>query len=333
MIFDVAQPLFATIDPEEFYMPADPHAHGYHQPVLLSEVVEHIAPEAGKIVVDCTLGGGGHSEAFLQAGARVIGIDQDPEALAHSKERLESYGDQFTAVQASYHEIESVLRKLGISSVDAILADLGVSSHQLDTPERGFSFQRDGALDMRMSPLNPVTAADLVNTASEEQLSTIFRDLGDEPAARRVAARIVRERVAVPFTHTLQLAEFISTVIPKKSRVHPATRVFQALRIAVNREMEVLEAGLDAFTRVVAPGGRIAIITFHSGEDRRVKHFFKDRAVEFVDRPEWPEPRKNPLYQFRLITNRPVVAGELEQRTNPRSRSAKLRVAERISQN
>ena len=128
------------------------------------------------------------TEALLQAGARVIGIDQDPEALAHAKERLEDYGDQFTAVQASYHEIESVLRNLGILSVDAILADLGVSSHQLDTPERGFSFQRDGALDMRMSPLNPVTAADLVNTASEEQLSTIFRDLGDEPAARRVAA-------------------------------------------------------------------------------------------------------------------------------------------------
>ncbi len=333
MIFDTAHPFSVTIEPEEFFMPADPHSHGYHLPVLLSEVVEHVAPAPGKIVADCTLGGGGHSEALLQAGARVIGIDQDPEALLHASQRLACYGDLFTPVQASYHEIESVLQTLGIAHVDAILADLGVSSHQLDTPERGFSFQRDGALDMRMSPLNPITAADLVNTASEEQLSIIFRDLGDEPAARRVAARIVRERVNTPFTHTLQLAEFISTVIPKRSRIHPATRVFQALRIAVNRELEVLEAGLDAFTRAIAPGGRIALITFHSGEDRRVKHFFKDRAVEFIDRPEWPSQRKNPLYQFRLMTNRAVVAGELEQRTNPRSRSAKLRVAERLAHN
>lgn len=314
-------------------MPADPHAHGYHLPVLLNEVVEHLEPAPGRIVVDCTVGGGGHSEAFLQAGARVIGIDQDPEALKHARQRLACYGDLFTPVQASYHEIGSVLRNLGIEQVDSILADLGVSSHQLDTPSRGFSFQRDGSLDMRMSPLNPVTAADLLNTASEDQLATIFRELGDEPAARRVAARIIRERSTTPFTHTLQLAETVSSVIPKRSRVHPATRVFQALRIAVNRELEVLEAGLDAFTRAIAPGGRVALITFHSGEDRRVKHFFKDRAVEFLDRPEWPAPRKNPLFQYRLITNRPVVACEPEQRANPRSRSAKLRVAERLPQN
>ena len=311
-------------------MPADLHAHGYHLPIMLSEVIEHLDPQPGKVFVDCTLGGGGHSEALLQAGARVIGIDQDPEALAHSRARLACFGGQFTAVQASYHEIEAVLRSLDIEHVAGVLADLGVSSHQLDTPERGFSFQRDGTLDMRMSPLNPVTAADLVNTATEEQLATIFRELGDEPAARRVAARIVRERSKTPFTHTLQFAEVVAGVIPKKSRVHPATRVFQALRIAVNRELEVLEAGLAAFSRVLAPLGRVAIITFHSGEDRRVKHYLKERAAEFTDRPEWPAPRKNPLYSFRLISNRAIVAGELEQRTNPRSRSAKLRVAERL---
>ena len=333
MTFESFQPLPATLEPEEFLMPVDLHARGYHLPIMLSEVVDYLAPKPGKVLVDCTLGGGGHSEALLQAGARVIGIDQDPEALEHARQRLACFGGMFEPVQANFHEIESVLRRLGIEKVDGILADLGVSSHQLDTPERGFSFQRDGALDMRMSPLNPVTAADIVNTATEEQLATIFRELGDEPAARRVAARIVRERAKEPFTHTLQFAEVVSSVIPKRSRVHPATRVFQALRIAVNRELEVLEAGLEAFCRVLAPSGRLAMITFHSGEDRRVKHFLKQRSVEFTDRPEWPSARKNPLYILRLITNRAVIAGELEQRSNPRSRSAKLRVAERLSTN
>lgn len=333
MIFELSQPLSETIAPEEFLMPVDSHASGYHLPVMLREVLELLQPAPGKVVVDCTLGGGGHSQAMLESGARVIGIDQDPDALAFASERLAEFGDRFTAVQASFHEIEDVLRTLGLSKVDAILADLGVSSYQLDTASRGFSFQRDGALDMRMSPLNPVTAATLVNTADEEELAKIFRDYGDEPAARRVAARIVRERAQAPFTHTLQLADMVSSVIPKKSRIHPATRVFQALRIAVNREYEVLEAGLSAFTRAVAPGGRVGLITFQSGEDKRVKHYFKDHALEFLDRPEWPAPRKNPFYQFRIVTNKPVVAGELEQRTNPRSRSAKLRVAERLSIN
>jgi 16S rRNA (cytosine1402-N4)-methyltransferase len=333
MIYELSQPTCEIMEPEELLMPAEPCASGYHLPVLLAEVVALLEPREGKTVVDCTLGGGGHSEAMLAAGARVVGIDQDPEALAYASQRLAAYGDRFTAVQASFHEIEDVLRSLGLENVDAILADLGVSSHQLDTAERGFSFQRDGALDMRMSPLNPVTAATLVNTADEEELVRIFRDYGDEAAARRVAARIVRERVQAPFTHTLQLADAVASVIPKKSRIHPATRVFQALRIAVNREYEVLEAALAAFTRAVAPGGRVGVITFHSGEDKRVKHYFKDHALEFLDRPEWPAPRKNPFYQYKVITNRPVVAGDEEQNTNPRSRSAKLRVAERLPQN
>ena len=333
MIFELSQPLSEPIAPEEFLMPVESHASGYHLPVMLREVLELLVPGVGKVVVDCTLGGGGHSEALLESGARVVGIDQDPEALAFASERLAKYGDRFTAVQANFHEIEEVLRKLGLDKADAILADLGVSSHQLDTASRGFSFQRDGALDMRMSPLNPVTAATLVNTADEEELAKIFREFGDEPASRRVAARIVRERAQAPFTHTLQLADTVSSVIPKKSRIHPATRVFQALRIAVNREYEVLEAGLAAFTRAIAAGGRVGLITFQSGEDKRVKHYFKDRAAEFIDRPEWPTARKNPDYHFRIITNKPVVAGELEQRINPRSRSAKLRVAERLPNN
>jgi 16S rRNA (cytosine1402-N4)-methyltransferase len=311
-------------------MPADPHARGYHLPVLLAETVSLLEPAPGRIFVDGTLGGGGHTEALLQAGATVVAIDQDPEALAHCAERLSVYGERFRPVQASYHEVASVLDQLGIEQVDGALLDLGVSSHQLDTPSRGFSFMNDGPLDMRMSPTGPVTASDLVNTASEDQLARIFREYGEEPAARRVAARLVKERAVVPFTHTLQFADLVASVIPRKGRSHPATRIFQALRIAVNRELEVLSAGLAAFTDRLAPGARFGVITFHSLEDRATKVFFKERAVEWLDRPEWPAPRRNPAYLFKLITNRPVIATDAEQKSNPRSRSAKLRVVERI---
>jgi 16S rRNA (cytosine1402-N4)-methyltransferase len=171
MIFEVAHPISEIIEPEELLMSVDPNAHGYHLPVLLREVIEHLAPGPGKVMVDCTLGGGGHSEALLESGARVIGIDQDPDALAHAGQRLSSYGEMFTAVQASFHEIEDVLRSLGVDRVDGILADLGVSSYQLDTASRGFSFQRDGALDMRMSPSNPVTESSATLVTSRRRVA------------------------------------------------------------------------------------------------------------------------------------------------------------------
>lgn len=324
----------ATIEPalefEDFTMTADPNSPGYHEPVLLKEVVEYLQPGPRRILFDGTLGGGGHTRAFLDAGATVVSTDQDPEAIAAASAELGGYEGRFFPRKANFADVDRVLAGLGIGELHGALLDLGVSSHQLDTPERGFSFQRDGLLDMRMAPDSPLSAADLVNTSSEEELARIFRELGDEPAARRIAARIVRERSNAPFTHTLQLADLVSNVIPRKGRIHPATRVFMGLRLAVNRELEMLATALDAITARLAPGGRLAVISFHSGEDRIVKTFMKERSVEWLDRPEWPSPRRNPLHLFRLLTPRPLVATAAEQKTNPRSRSAKLRVAERL---
>jgi 16S rRNA (cytosine1402-N4)-methyltransferase len=305
-------------------------AYEYHESVLLAETVKLLAPAPGRVIVDGTLGGGGHAAALLAAGARVIGLDQDPEALAFAGKRLAGTGGDFQAMRSSFAKIGEALDPLGIRLVDGVLLDLGVSSRQLDAPERGFSFMRDGPLDMRMDPANPISAADLVNTMGGEQLERIFRAYGEEPAARKVAARLVRDRLVRPFTTTLQLAESVESVLPRRGRTHPATRIFQALRIAVNRELDVLAEGLEQITKRLAPGGRFAVVTFHSLEDRIVKTFFKARTAEFIDRPEWPAPRPNPLHVFKAVTGKPVIASEAEQRANPRSRSAKLRVVERI---
>lgn len=303
----------------------------YHEPVLLEETVSALAPEAGKIIVDGTLGGGGHSGALLARGATVIAIDQDPAALAYAGKRLVEFGDLFKPVRGSFADATALLDELGVAKINGALLDLGVSSHQLDTPERGFSFQAEGPLDMRLDPNGPITAADLVNTMSGEQLERIFREFGEEPAARKVAVKLTRERMVKPFTTTLELAEAVESVIPRRSGTHPATRVFQALRIAVNRELEVLEQGLAQLTARLAPGGIFAVITFHSLEDRIVKTFFKHRCTEWLDRPEWPEPRRNPDHVFQAITRKPVVASAAEQRRNPRSRSAKLRVVKKLT--
>jgi 16S rRNA (cytosine1402-N4)-methyltransferase len=304
-------------------------SYEYHETVLQAEAVELLAAQPGRIIVDGTLGGGGHAAALLAAGARVIGLDQDPEAIAFARQRL---GDaaEFTAVRSSFAKAGDVLDSLGITTIDGALLDLGVSSRQLDAPERGFSFMHEGPLDMRMDPSGPVSAADLVNTMSGDQLERVFRQLGEEPAARKVAAKLVRERMVRPFTTTRQLADAVEAVIPRRGRTHPATRIFQGLRIAVNRELEVLEEGLAALTARLAPGGRFAVLTFHSLEDRIVKTFFKEHSTPTIDRPEWPVARPNPKYIFKRITHKPIVASEAEQRANPRSRSAKLRVVERL---
>ncbi len=306
-------------------------ADEYHESVLLAEVVKLLAPAPGRVIVDGTLGGGGHSAALLAAGAQVIGMDQDPEALAFAEARLRERGENFRTVRSNFAEAGEALDALGIAQIDGALLDLGVSSQQLDAPERGFSFMHDGPLDMRMDPSAPINAADLVNTMAGDQLERIFRDFGEEPAARRIAARLVRDRMVRPFTTTKQLADAVEAVVPRHGRSHPATRVFQALRIAVNRELDVLAEGLAQFSQRLAPGGRFAVITFHSLEDRIVKVFFKARTTEFLDRPEWPAPRPNPDCIFKAVTRKPVIASEAEQRANPRSRSAKLRVVERIS--
>jgi 16S rRNA (cytosine1402-N4)-methyltransferase len=303
----------------------------FHTPVLLKQVLDVLAPRAGEIFVDCTLGGGGHTEALLEAGAHVIGLDQDPAALELTKEtRLHRFEAQLRPVRANFSRLGAVLDELHTPEVDGVLLDLGVSSWQLDTAARGFSFQREGPLDMRMDPDGPLTAADLVNTAPAAELARIFKEYGEEPNARRIAARLAAERMVHPFTTTMQLALAVEGVVPRRGRIHPATRVFQALRIAVNGELDALRSVLGQAAARLRPGGRLAVITFHSLEDRIVKEFFKLRLTPELDRPEWPQPRPNPDYIFRALTRKPVIATAEEQQSNPRSRSAKLRAVEKI---
>jgi 16S rRNA (cytosine1402-N4)-methyltransferase len=302
----------------------------YHRPVLVTEAVELLAPRAGALVVDATCGGGGHTEEILRTGADVLALDQDPDAIGHARERLTPYGGRVTLRQINFRKAGEVLDQLGVVGIGGALLDLGVSSRQLENAERGFSVMRNGPLDMRMDPRQELTAAEVVNSYTEEDLTRLFRDLGEEPAARRIASQLVKQRKATPFHDTLQLAKAVEKIVWRHGRRHPATQVFQALRMEVNDELGALEEGLRVLSARLESGARIAVITFHSLEDRIVKNFFRDRSREFLDRPEWPEPKPNPDFAFRLITSKPVEPGENEQRLNPRSRSAKLRVAEKI---
>jgi 16S rRNA (cytosine1402-N4)-methyltransferase len=302
----------------------------YHRPVLAAETVGLLAPQPGSVIVDGTCGGGGHSEALLRAGAELLALDQDPDALAFASARLKNFGSRVTLRQANFREAGRVLDELGIAQIGGALLDLGVSSRQLENAARGFSLVRNGPLDMRMDPRRELTAAEVVNSYTEEELTKIFRELGEEPAARRIASQIVKLRKEVPFRETLTLAKAIEKTVGRHGRRHPATQVFQALRMEVNDELGALEEGLLALTNRLEAGGRIAVITFHSLEDRIVKNFFRDRSREWLDRPEWPEPRPNPDFSLRLITPKPIEPDAVEQRANPRARSARLRVAERI---
>jgi 16S rRNA (cytosine1402-N4)-methyltransferase len=301
----------------------------YHRPVLAQETIELLAPRPGSLVVDATCGGGGHTEILLKAGADVLALDQDPEAIAHTREQVAHVGSRVTVRQANFRDAGKVLDELEIESIGGALLDLGVSSRQLENAGRGFSIMRNGPLDMRMNPATATTAADIINNYSEEQLTRLFRDYGEEPAARRIASLIVKARKTVPFRETLPLAKAIEKVVGRHGRIHPATRVFQALRMEVNDELTALEEGLRVLTARLEPGARIAVISFHSLEDRIVKNFFRDHSREWLDQPEWPEPRRNPDYDLNLITPKPVEPGEEEQRNNPRARSAKLRVGEK----
>lgn len=304
----------------------------YHRPVLLSEVLSALDPHPGQTFVDGTLGGGGHAKAILQKGAKIIGLDRDATAIRYCIQHLVGYdADSVTIVQADFRDLSRVLTQLNISKVDGILLDLGVSSKQLDVAGRGFSFQKAGPLDMRMDQTAAVRAADIVNGASDAELTRIFRSYGEEPAASRVAAAIAKARRAGPINDTLRLAEVVETVIPKRGPRHPATRVFQALRIAVNDEFGAITAGLEAATERLRPGGRLAVITFHSLEDRIVKTFCRETTTPTLDRPEWPAPRPNPRYAYRALARRAISPSPAELASNPRSRSAKLRALERIS--
>jgi 16S rRNA (cytosine1402-N4)-methyltransferase len=293
-----------------------------HVTVLLSEAVELVGAAPNTLIVDCTLGYGGHSEALLQAGATVIGLDQDPNALAAASERLAPFGDRFTAVQARFGDLERVLEDLGIDHVDGVLADIGVSSPQLDQAERGFSFRFDGPLDMRMSQSGE-TAAELIDRVDLDELTQILRELGEERHARRIARAIVDAR---PLTTTAELAQLVAKNMPgRPGRIHPATRTFQGLRIAVNDELGQLDALLAAVPRVLKPGGRAAIISFHSLEDRRVKVAF--RALAGVGAPKDPYGHPVSAPWGRLLSRKAITASD----DNPRARSARLRGVQRAS--
>tara|TARA_B100001109_G_scaffold188299_1_gene155012 strand:+ start:2874 stop:3914 length:1041 start_codon:yes stop_codon:yes gene_type:complete len=300
-----------------------------HVPVMPEEVIHYLEPRPGKTILDSTLGGAGHAEKILQAGAALIGLDQDPNALSHAEERLKEYGNAVVLRQINFAQMLNVGREICPEGVDGILMDLGVSSHQLDCAERGFSLRTEGPLDMRMNPAEGVDAAEVINGWEEADLARIFWELGEERKSRAIAGAIVRRRVVKPFTDTLDLADCVSRIAGRRGRIHPATRVFQALRMTVNREMECLEAALESAPALLKPGGRIAVITFHSLEDRMVKRFFKSRSQPEIDRPEWPAARSNPDFCMSRVTRRPAIPGSEEVRTNPRSRSAKLRVAEK----
>ena len=302
----------------------------YHESVLLREVVDFLRPATGTWFFDATLGGGGHTEALLQAGANVVAMDQDPVAIAHATSRLRAHADRFSVLRGNFRHFEEVLGEIGIRQFDGILADIGVSSKQLDDVSKGFSFMHDGPLDLRMNPDGPQTAADLVNTLSEEDLMRIFFDYGEEPKARRIARGIVQARAEKSIRTTLQLAQIVEKASPRSGKRHPATLVFQALRIAVNDELGALQDFLKVAPTWLKPGGKLAIISFHSLEDRIVKRAFNHYATAELDRPEWPAPRPNPDFCLRLLTRKPVEASPEEQQANPRSRSARLRVAERL---
>ncbi len=298
---------------------------------MVAETLEAFAPIAGRLILDGTLGGGGHTQALLANHAKIIGLDRDGGSIGYCIQHLVVYdGDTVRFVRTNFRNFGRALTNLKITKVDGILLDLGVSSAQLDRAERGFSFQKAGPLDMRMDQAGSETAASIVNGASEGELQRIFWTYGEEPAAKRVAAAIVKKRGENPFEDTLSLARLVETVIPKHGPRHPATRVFQALRMAVNDELGSLKEALEMTAEWLNPGGRLAVITFHSLEDRLVKNFARETSAATIDRPEWPQPKLNPRHAFRAVQRRAIQATEVEQRQNPRSRSAKLRVLERI---
>ena len=301
-----------------------------HITVLGHEATDALLPEEGKVMLDATLGGGGHSELLLRRGATVWGIDRDPTACAAAHHRLSAYGNRMHVITGCFGDVQELLHHEDVNGVDGIVADLGISSPQVDTPQRGFSFLSEGPLDMRMNPNSPRCAADIVNNASEEEIAEILYVYGEERAARAIARRIVQQRTISPITTTTQLAKIICSILPRRGKQHPATRSFQALRIAVNDELSQLEKLLKGGFALLRSGGRFAVITFHSLEDRAVKRFFEHVSKPELDRPEWPAPRPNPDYAARIITRKPITPGAEELANNPRSRSAKLRVLEKI---
>lgn len=305
----------------------------HHLSVLPLETVEALAPAPGKVIVDATLGGGGHTGLLLEKGATVIAIDQDAEArfAAGGRHRDFVKSGQLRILAGRFGDLADLARRHGFPKLDGILADIGVSSHQLDSAERGFSFQKDGPLDMRMNPEAGESVANLLARIDEAELIRILREYGEEKSARKIASWTLEQQVETPWTRTLPLAEGLEKLLGgRRGRTHPATKTFQALRIAVNDELGELERLLDSAASLLKPGGRLAIITFQSLEDRITKRFFRKHSDTEIDRPEWPAPRPNPDLQYRLISRGGITASPEELAENPRSRSARLRVVERL---
>ncbi|OPY57716.1 MAG: Ribosomal RNA small subunit methyltransferase H [Pelotomaculum sp. PtaU1.Bin035] len=307
-----------------------------HVPVMPVEVLAGLNLKQGGIYVDCTLGGAGHSEAILKQtnpDGRLVALDQDPEAIAFARRRLAPYQGRVDLVQANFTKLTKVLSHLNIKLVDGILFDLGVSSYQLDNPVRGFSYLRDAPLDMRMDPGQKVTAGELVNKLPVKELARIIRNFGEEGWATRIAdfIRVEREHKAIETTG--QLVEVIKKAIPARARrdgPHPARRTFQALRIAVNRELEILDEAVRSAVRVLKSGGRICVITFHSLEDRIIKDLFRELESPCSCPKEFPVCACGRKKELKIITSKPLAANAGELIRNPRSRSAKLRIAEKL---
>ncbi|HKR12987.1 MAG TPA: 16S rRNA (cytosine(1402)-N(4))-methyltransferase RsmH [Pyrinomonadaceae bacterium] len=303
-----------------------------HRPVLLKETLKYLVPERGGLFVDCTVGLGGHSEAILKSSpdTRILGLDLDPAALAYSRERLAPFGTRFRAAQANFRQIDNVLRDTGESDPGGILVDLGVSSLQFDSPERGFSFRFDAPLDMRMEPASGATAADLLQQLPEAEIARIIFEFGEERHSRRIARRIVERREqGQPVTTTAELAELVRHAVGgggrKRQQIHPATRTFQALRIAVNGELEGLGEFVETAIDLLAPEGRFVAISFHSLEDRIVKRELRRLSGHCECPPRLPVCSCGARKVVEILTRRPVVPGDREVEENPRARSAKLR--------
>ncbi len=310
-----------------------PEGEGYlpHHPVLYHQIIHAIRPQRERKYVDGTLGAGGHAWGILKESSPdglLLGLDVDPHALALARERLAEFGERARLVLASHTTLEQQLANLGWSQVDGIVLDLGASSMQFDTPDRGFSFLRDGPLDMRFDPTSPLTAADIINTWDERSLADILFKYGEERRSRQIARKICQSR---PLHTTFQLAELVEKVVGRSpgSRLHPATRTFQALRIAVNQELAAIEKTIPQAVKALAPGGRLAVISFHSLEDRIVKHMFRSYSQDLRDENHPMAPVLRPALT-RLVQRKPILPAEEEVQQNPRARSAKLRVIEKL---
>ena len=301
-----------------------------HQPVLYQEIIHALQPKSPGRYIDGTIGAGGHARGILEACSPdgcLLGFDLDSQALALARETLAPYGQRVILTQASYLSLLEAMQRLGWDAVDGIVIDLGVSSMQLDTPERGFSFQVDAPLDMRFNRDVGLTAAQLINTASESDLANLLFRYGEEPRARKIAKMIIQAR---PVITTSQLAEIVKKVYPGHSRVHPATRTFQAIRIAVNDELSALEETLPRAMQALRPGGRLAVISFHSLEDRIVKDFFRSESKDQINPPYEKIYEVERKATLKEINRKPITPSEDEIQNNPRARSAKLRVAEKL---